>query len=117
MNTDRVFGKSTKIEETSLRFTGAGALRSAVTRIRRDRCVCTTSPHRLGQESRNILGGFGLNTRFLQKTEIAEPVDIPVLPRPERNAAAGRQSARHTAAVRQSVAGMPSITVEVHFDI
>ncbi len=65
----------------------------------------------------NIPSRLGLHTGLLQESQVAEPFDKTILPRAERNIVAIRQSARHPAAVRQRIAGMPPVAVNVHLDI
>src|SRR5882724_8881858 len=66
---------------------------------------------RLLYVSVHVLGRPGFNTGFLQKSEVAKPVDEPVLPGPVRDAVPVRQTAAH------AVAGMAAVAVNVHFNV
>ena len=66
---------------------------------------------RLLYVSVHVLGRPGFNTGFLQKSEVAKPVDEPVLPGPVRDAVPVRQPAAHP------VARMAAIAVNVHFNV
>src|SRR5262245_50838502 len=70
---------------------------------------------RLGQKDSNIAGCFGFDARFLQKSQIAEPIDKTVLPGSEREVTIA-QACIHARAVTQRLSRMPPIAVNVHLD-
>ena len=66
---------------------------------------------------RYIFCCFGLKARFLEETEIAEPIDKPELPGAKGRIVAVGQAPRHASAVTERIARMPSIAIKMHFDI
>src|SRR5438132_9950975 len=78
----------------------------------------------LGTRSRGLSGecgdvtrSLGLDSRFLEETQITKPINEAVLPFADGNAIAIRQACRHSAAVRHRFARMTAIAIDVHLDI
>src|SRR5262245_11981838 len=71
----------------------------------------------LRKKGRRVAGRFRFNARFLQKTKIAEPIDVPILPFAERDVVAIGQARCHARAVWQRIARMTSVAVNMHFNI
>src|SRR5919202_880102 len=61
------------------------------------RTACTWRRGRVADKSRDIPRSFGFHAGLLQKTEIAEPVDVAELPGAKGYVVAVRQAAAHAA--------------------
>jgi len=64
-----------------------------------------------------VAGCFGFQARFLQKAEISEPIDEPILPGPKWDPIAVRQTPTHATPIRQWIARVATIPVKVDFHI
>ena len=71
----------------------------------------------LAHINRDVLRRLRLDSRLLQKTQIAKPVDEAVLPRAVGRVVTIRQTAAHPAAVSHGVAGMAALRINMHFEI
>jgi hypothetical protein len=86
-------------------------------RNHRDGMMTLSLPCRLTNKRNCIFGGLGFYTRLSKEPQIAEPFDEAELPRPKWDTVAVRQTAAHPATVRQCIARMPPIGVNMHLDV